>query len=165
MPIQKVTKLVNKASLRDFFALQTKMLSPVIQKGLLALCTEHYRALYRQLNPLIRKCRTCDRTLSDLTKSRKCPKPALIQGLLKQNTDFSGEISTEDHVCYACYRAHLIIIKHMHTTINSTDADLDLCSVIDRIKHEMCDTSDIQHWIKHFHMQPSYQLCMLVRLF
>ena len=30
MPTQKVTKLVNKASLRDFFALQTKMLSPVI---------------------------------------------------------------------------------------------------------------------------------------
>ena len=158
MPIQKVTKLVHKASLRDFFCTPDENAQPSDIEGIACSMhgtlrgTENYRALYRQLNPLIRKCRTCDRTLSDLTKSRKCPKPALIQGLLQQNTDFSGEISTEDHVCYACYRAHLIIIKHMHTTINSTDADLDLCSVIDRIKHEMCDTSDIQHWIKHFHM-------------
>ena len=101
---------------------------------------EHYRALYRQLHPLIRKCRTCDRTLSDLTKSHKCPTPALIQGFLQQNTEFSGEISTEDRVCYACFRPHLIIITYAQT-VNSTDADL--CSVIDRNKHEMCDTSDI----------------------
>ena len=28
----------------------------------------------------------------------KCPEPALIQGFLQQDTEFSGEISTEDRV-------------------------------------------------------------------
>ena len=44
-------------------------------------------------------------------------------------------------MCYARYRAHLIIIKHTHNTTNSTDADLSI--LIDRIKSEMCATSDV----------------------
>ena len=44
-------------------------------------------------------------------------------------------------MCYARYRAHLIIIKHTHNTTNSRDADLSI--LIDRIKSEMCATSDV----------------------
>ena len=86
MPVQKA-KLVNKASLCDFFCTPDENAEPSDTEGI-ALCMEHYGALYRQLNPLICKCRTCDRTLSDLMKSRKCPEPALTQGFLQQNTVF-----------------------------------------------------------------------------
>ena len=130
---------MNKVSLCDFFGVHIENTEPSDEGT--ALCIEHYGALYRHLNPFNKKCRTCDKTLNDLTKSRKCPEPELIAKFLQQNTEFSGHISTEDRVCYACYRAHLVIIKHMHNTASSTDADL--CSVIDRIKQEMCSISDI----------------------
>ena len=80
---------------------------------------------------LNRKCRTCDKNVNDVTKTRKCPEPALIQQFLQQNTEFTGQISAEDHVCYAFYKAHLVTIKHMHNTTTSTDADL-----ADKIKNE-----------------------------
>ena len=135
-------KLVNKAGVCDFFGVQIKNTEPTCSdEDGKALCMEHYGALYRHLNPFNKKCRTCDKTLNDLSKSRKCPEPALIQRFLQQNTEFSGQITTDDRVCYARYRAHLIIIKHTHNTTNSTDADLSI--LIDRIKSEMCATSDV----------------------
>ena len=138
----KVMKLVNKAGVCDFFGVQIKNTEPTCSdEDGTALCMEHYGALYRHLNPFNKKCRTCDKTLNDLSKSRKCPEPALIQRFLQQNTEFSGQITTDDRVSYARYRAHLIIIKHTHNTTNSTDADLSI--LIDRIKSEMCATSDV----------------------
>ena len=44
-------------------------------------------------------------------------------------------------MCYACYRAHLIIIKHLQNTTISTDDDLS--ALIDKIKSETCDISDV----------------------
>ena len=74
----------------------------------------------------------------DHTKSRKCPDPILIQRFLLQNTDFAGEINVEDRICFACYKAHLVIIKH---TSNSTDQDLS--SLIDKLKTELEDEGEI----------------------
>ena len=109
--VSKVTKLVAKANLCDILGVEIENAEPSDEEGT-ALCMEHYGALYRHLNPFNKKCITCDKTLNDVTKSRKCPDPALVQRFLQQNTEFSGQISIEDRVCYACYRAHLIIIKH-----------------------------------------------------
>ena len=50
-------------------------------------------------------------TMTDVSKSCACPEPDLIQKHLQENTDFSGQISTEDRVCYACYRSHLFIFE------------------------------------------------------
>ena len=102
---------------------------------------EHYGELYRHLNPFNKTCTTCDKAINDISKSRKCPEPELIQLFLQQNTEFSGVINADSRVCYACYKAHLIIIKHKQNTITSTDADLS--SSINKIKSEMCNISDI----------------------
>ena len=138
--VHKVTKLVGKQSLCNFFGVVIANANSSDEEST-ALCLEHYGALYRHLNPLNRKCRTCDKTVNDATKTRKCPEPALIQQFLQQNTEFTGEISVEDRVCYACYKAHLVTIKHMHNTTTSTDADL--ASLIDKIKNEISSTSNI----------------------
>ena len=106
-----------------------------------ALCTEHYMTFYKILNPENRKCGVCKKPLSNLSKSQKCPDPEIIQNYLVKNTDFSGEIGIGDHMCYACYRAQLIIIKHLNNTTTSTYADL--VQTLDRIKSETCDVSDI----------------------
>ena len=55
--------------------------------------------------------------------------------------EFTGQISAEGRVCYACYKAHLVTIKHMDNTTTSTDADL--ASLLDKIKNEISSTSHI----------------------
>ena len=155
--MHKVTKLVGKQNLCDFFGVAIANTESSDEESI-ALCLEHYGTLYQHLNSFIRKCRTCDKTVNGVTKTRKCPEPALIQQFLQQNTEFTGEISAEDCVCYACYKAHLVTIEHMHNTTTSTDADL--ASLIDKIKKEI---SDIQ--IKPFPMQPTCQQYTLVRLY
>ncbi len=54
--------------------------------------------------------------MTDMSKSRAYPQPDNIQKYLRDNTDFSGEIASDDRVCYACYKSHLIIIKLMNIT-------------------------------------------------
>ena len=57
------------------------------------------------------------------------------------STDFAGEINVEDRICFACYKAHLVIIKHTINTANSTDQDLS--SLIDKLKTELEDEGEI----------------------
>ena len=54
---------------------------------------------------------TNDRNMTDMSKSRACPQLDIIQKYLRENTEFSSEIATDDRVCYVCYKSHLIIIK------------------------------------------------------
>ena len=61
------------------------------------MCKEHYGELTG----------TCDKLLPDLTRARKCPKPAPVQPFLVQNTDFTGKITAADSLCYACYKSCL----------------------------------------------------------
>ena len=138
----KVTKLTTKASMCDLLGVQMENPDHACNDNEeTALCMEHYGAIYRLLNPTNRKCITCSKTLTDPTRSRKCPEPELIQKFLVQNTEFSGEIGTEDRVCYVCYRAHLITIKHLQNTTTSTDADLS--TTIERIKRDTSTVTDI----------------------
>ena len=68
--VYKVMKLVNKAGVCDFFGVQIKNTEPTCSdEDGTALCMEHYGALYRHLNPFNKKCRTCDKTLNDLSKA------------------------------------------------------------------------------------------------
>ena len=154
--------VVDKQSLCGFFGVEIANAESSDEEST-ALCLEHYGALYRHLNPFSRKCRTCDKTVNYVTKTRKCPEPALIQQFLQQNMEFTGQNSAEDRVCYACYKAHLVTIKHMHNTTTSTDADLP--SLLEKIKNEISSTSHIHTPDQAFCMQPTCQQCMLVRLF
>ena len=83
----------------------------------------HYGALYKALNPTnrLRKCITCGKSFTDPLKSHSCPEPELVQKFLVQNTEFSGQIRSEHCVCFACYKANLVIIKHLNDKIASTD--------------------------------------------
>ena len=144
---KKVTRLVNIETIISLFVdigdasnTPPSACSEHSEQGV-GLCAEHYGALYKHLNPPIRKCKTCDKPLTDPLKSRKCPEPTLIQQFLEKNTDYSGEISDDDRVCYACYRAHLFTIKHLHNTVSSNDADLS--TLLQQIKHNMIQLSDI----------------------
>ena len=57
---------------------------PSVEEGT-ALCMEHYGALYRHLYPFNKKCIKYDKTLNNVTKSRQCPDPALVQRFLQQH--------------------------------------------------------------------------------
>ena len=144
---KKVTRLVDIETITSLFAdisdasnTPPSACSENSDQGA-GLCAEHYGAFYRHLNPPNRKCKTCDKPLTDPLKSRKCPKPKLIQQFLERNTDFFGEINADDRVCYACYRAHLFTIKHLNNTISSNDADLS--SLLQQVKHNMTQLSDV----------------------
>ena len=88
------------------------------------LCITHYGELYRKLHPVSKNCKTCNKAITDPTKTRKCPDPALIENFLQQNTGFMAKIGVEDRICYACYKAHLVIIKQTNNTTESLDQDL-----------------------------------------
>jgi len=128
-PSFKVTQVANKTTLEKLLDISSENMPPVPasneEKGY-PLCKEHYWALYQEVNPthFTKKCKTCDKLLCDLTKTRKCPDPALVQSFIVQNTDFRGEITATEGVCYACYKFHLVISKHMHSTTSSTDNGL-----------------------------------------
>ena len=112
--VYKTTKLVSKANFCDIFGENAE---PISDEGI-ALCLEHYGELYRHLNPFNKTCITCDKAINDISKSRKCPEPELIQLFLQQNTEFSGVINADSRVCYACYKAHLIIIPSIVSDSN-----------------------------------------------
>ena len=141
----KVTKLVDKTSICNFFSGQENVSiqpeSALGEEEGVGLCKEHYGAWYRYKHPFQSKCRTCDKNMTDMSKSRACPQPDIVQKHLRENTDFSGEITSDDRVCYACYKSHLIIIKLMNNTVHSTNVDLRL--LIAKIQLDTCIVSDV----------------------
>ena len=143
--VYRVTKLVDKTTICNFFGglvenESTESVSAMDGEGL-GLCKEHYGVWYRHTHPFQTKCKTCEKNMSDMSKSRACPQPIVIQKYLQENTDFSGYISNEDRVCYACYRSHLVTIKHLNNTVHSTDSDLH--SLLDKIQRDTPVFSDI----------------------
>ena len=129
----------------QFFSGQDENVSVQPESGAggegVGLCQEHYGAWYRHKHPFQSKCRTCDKNMTDMSKSRACPQPNIIQKYLRENTEFSGEITTDDRVCYACYKSHLIIIKLINNTVHSTDVDLRL--LIAKIQLDTPIASDV----------------------
>lgn len=101
-----------------------------------SLCSEHYGALYRKLNPPNNHCKTCNHLLQP-TKARKCPNPSLIQKFLSDNHNFVGTITDNDRVCNTCYKSHLVIIKHATNSVESKDSDL--AALIFQLKSQLPD--------------------------
>ena len=138
-PSIKITRLASMATIHELFEIPSENQQHTLACDGYPLCQEHYGVLYRHLNPshFTRKCKTCKRLVSDLTKMRKCPEPAVVQTFLTKNTEFTEEIRCDDRICYACYKSHLVIIKHMQNSSHSTDADLQ--QVIDTLKRDLPD--------------------------
>ena len=63
------------------------------------LCKHHYHQVYNYIQPTQTHCVTCGTSLKH-SNSRVCPKPALIEQYLKENTEFDCQISDQDRVCY-----------------------------------------------------------------
>ena len=78
--------------------------------------------------------RTVRHVIKSLQTIRKCPDPTLIERFLQQNTGFMGKIDAEDRICYACYKAHLVIININNTNKSS---DQDLLVLIEHFKREV----------------------------
>ena len=75
------------------------------------------------LQPTQTYCVTCDVSLR-YSKTKPCPEPETIKKYLHDNAGYDGDIKEHDKVCYACYRAHLVILKQKDKLISS-DADLE----------------------------------------
>ena len=96
--------------------------------GQLPLCQDHYRQMYKTLNPsqFMFNCKTCNKRLKSVHNCRKCPNVQLIQKILNETTDFDSIISSGDQFCYACYKAQLMLIKQVEDPQTSNDDDLKL---------------------------------------
>ena len=74
--VHKVTKLVDKVTVSKFFSAQNENTAPentepesAMDEEGVGLCKEHYGAWYRHINPFHTKCKTCDKTITDVSKS------------------------------------------------------------------------------------------------
>ena len=145
--VYKVTRLVDRVTVCNFFGENKENNELPIDKQSLVhddgtgLCKEHYGACYRYNNPLLKKCKTCDRIIVDVSKAWACHEPQVIKQFLKDNTDFSGDISVNDRVCYACYKSQLFTIKGLKSLVSSTDSDLS--TIINKIREDTLAVIDI----------------------
>ena len=71
------------------------------------LCKYHYLIVYNSMQK--RNCRTCGRCLQ-VGNDRPCPQPEVVQANLHKHTDFTGDISKNDRVCFTCYKFHLALL-------------------------------------------------------
>ena len=74
------------------------------------------------MQPRQEQCVTCGTSLRRDSNPKPCPRPALIEHYLKENTGYEGSIKESDKVCYVCYRSHLVILQQRNDS--STDKDL-----------------------------------------
>ena len=86
------------------------------------LCKHHYHLIYNLVQPTQTHCVTCGTSLKH-SSPKVCPQPEVIEKHLRDNTDYDGHINNHDKVCYACYRAHLVILKR-GDDIASSDSHL-----------------------------------------
>ena len=140
----KITKITDRETLQAFFCGSENALSmqPSTELKLegTPLCTYHYGAWYRHVNPSHLKCTTCSKSITE-PKSRPFPEPTLLQTFLRENTDYSKDLCPQDRVCCACYRSHLFTIKHLKNLVKSTDSDLR--ALIDKLKQDLPVISDV----------------------
>ena len=145
----KVTKSVNVQELEHFF---NKGNDDVSEGGTVTedipLCSYHYGKWYRHINvphtSTCTNCKTCGKRLRDYNKSRSVPEPELLQHFLNTNTEFKDTFHPNDRVCYACYKSHLSIVKHIKNLAISTDADLK--DLLLSIKQSLPRLSEMKSW-------------------
>ena len=108
------------------------------------LCKHHYHMIYNLVRPTQTKCVTCGTYIKPST-SKFCPNPSIIEAYLHDTTDFDVCICESDKVCYACYRAHLVVLKKGGNT-ESIDSDLE--QVINTLSRKVpSEASSIQEAI------------------
>ena len=111
------------------------------------LCSEHYRALYKSLNPehYQQNCAVCSSTIKN-NNYRTCTEHKLFENHLKLHTDFQGTLSACQKLCMACYRFNLTVVKQMKMKSTSTTTDDDFESTIRSIQTSLptlpCTISD-----------------------
>ena len=117
--------------------------------GPLPLCQEHYRRMYKTVNPsqFMFNCKTCNKRLHNLHSCRKCPNVQLIQKFLVETTDFEGTISHDDQICYACYKAQLTIVKQIENPQTSTNSDLEILIIDAKSDMPSVDPGDVEEVI------------------
>ena len=71
------------------------------------------------------------------------PEVQLLQHFLNKNTEFTDTLHTNDRVCYACYKSHLVVVKHIKNFVRSNDEDLK--DLISEIKQNMPRLSEIKN--------------------
>ena len=76
------------------------------------LCKHHYHLIYNLIQPTQTHCITCGISLKK-SNPKVCPNPTVIQKYLEENAGYDSHIAENDKVCYACYRAHLVILKRI----------------------------------------------------
>ena len=77
------------------------------------LCNHHYMQWYRHTHTSQTKCITCGKKFQKYSNSRLVLEPALLQQFLTINTEFKDIIHKDDRICYACYKSHLVTVKHI----------------------------------------------------
>ena len=61
--------------------------------------------------------------------------------VLRENTDFSTEINPDDRACYTCYKSHLVTVRHLNGTTQSTDTNLQ--EFLKKITDSLPSISDV----------------------
>ena len=74
------------------------------------------------------------------TITRPCPNAAIIQERLTKTTGFNGTLLSEDRVCFACYKSHLVILQEE----KKISRDSDLQSLIEEVRQKTCQPTTLQ---------------------
>ena len=106
------------------------------------LCKCHYHIVYNALQK--RNCRTCGRRFQ-VGHDRPCPQPEAVQAHLSEHTDFTGEISENDRVCFTCYKSHLALVRQN----NPISRDDDLRPLVESVNKCVGMDSDIMSTAKN----------------
>ena len=90
--------------------------------GDVPLCTQHYQQVYRMLNAMSDKCKSCGVLCRHATHSFvSCPIPKIVESYLLDTVAFSGSISDGDQVCWSCYKFFNQILKSDVCMLSSED--------------------------------------------
>ena len=84
----------------------------------LSLCQEHYRQMYKTLNPFqfMFNYKTCNKCLHNIHSCRKCPNVQLINKILVETTDFKCTISHDDLAPFLHFRELFNLRDHAQTS-------------------------------------------------
>ncbi len=140
------TKLIDVQQLTPFFPVGHNDATFSNEDGTnnVPICSYHYMQWYRYAHTTHSDCKTCGKQIRDYSKSRPVPEPVVLQHFLNTNTEFKGTFQPDDRVCYACYKSHLIAVKHAKNVVTSTDGDLT--DLISEIKQNLPRLSDVRTW-------------------
>ena len=139
----KVADITERESILEYFKHDenTQVLTQS-ESGTMSLCSIHYGEWYGCTHPETRlSCKTCGKRLEHTSKSRSIPEPQTLQTFLCESTKFEGTLHTDDRVCLTCYQSHLVMLKHIKKSVQSTDSDLE--RLIDSLENSIPNLPNI----------------------